>query len=120
MTDGGDESAEPESPAAEVLKDATDLQEVPERQRERERRIKIDSKEVDLKLQRFVGYGALAAMVVQLIAADVVFVIYGHHKGWGNLPTAAIQAWLAATVVQVVGVVLVIARSVFPRDGRNT
>lgn len=31
-----------------------------------------------------------------------------------QVPTAAIQAWLAATVVQVIGIVLVITRSLFP------
>ena len=54
------------------------------------------------------------------MAADLVFIKYAHEKGWGDLPVGAIQAWLAATVVQVVGVVLVIARSVFPQDGRGS
>ncbi len=35
------------------------------------------------------------------------------------LQTGAIQAFLAAAVVQVIAVVLVIARSVFPHNGRN-
>jgi len=57
-------------------------------------------------------------MVVQLAVANIVFIKYCHNIDWGNVPTGAIQAWLASTVVQVVGVVLVIARSVFPQDGR--
>lgn len=61
------------------------------------------------------GYGALGLMVIQLGIADWVFIKYASSKGWANLPTGAIQAWLAATVVQVVAVVLIIARSLFPQ-----
>ncbi len=62
----------------------------------------------------------MAAMVIQIIIADVAFYIYGYeHVENGHfwaIPAGAIQVWLGATVVQVIGVVLVIARSLFPSD----
>jgi hypothetical protein len=67
----------------------------------------------EVKLHSRVGNGALALMVAQLFIADTAFYIYGFKNGW-NIPTAAITTWLAATVIQIVGVVLVIAKNLFP------
>lgn len=67
----------------------------------------------EVKLHNRVGNGALALMVVQLLIADTAFYIYGFKNGW-HIPTAAITTWLAATVIQIVGVVLVIAKNLFP------
>lgn len=59
--------------------------------------------------------GALIAVSAQIIVADVVFGIYGFANAW-KVPAQAMEVWLAATVVQVIGVVLVITRSLFPGD----
>jgi hypothetical protein len=67
----------------------------------------------EVKLHSRVGNGALALMVAQLLIADTAFYIYGFYNAW-DIPTAAITTWLAATVVQIVGVVLVIAKNLFP------
>jgi hypothetical protein len=67
----------------------------------------------EIKLHNRVGNGALVLMVVQLFIADAAFYIYGFKNGW-HIPTAAITTWLAATVIQIVGVVLVIAKNLFP------
>lgn len=67
----------------------------------------------EVDLHRRVGNGALLLMVAQLVIADAAFYIYGFKNGW-HIPTAAITTWLAATVIQIVGVVLVIAKSLFP------
>lgn len=116
MTDPGSEA---ESPAAdEVIGNARELEPVPERHRDDLAEIEAESRGVDLQLQKIVGYGALALMLAQLVVANAVFLKYADAKGWADLPTGAIQAWLAATVVQVIGVVLVIARCVFPPGGR--
>lgn len=68
------------------------------------------------------AYGAVAAMVVQILIADWVFYLYGYnhldatgHHRW-QISEGAIQVWLAATVVEVIGIVLVIAKSLFPSD----
>lgn len=67
----------------------------------------------EVDLHRRVGNGALLLMVAQLLIADTAFYIYGFKNAW-DIPTAAITTWLAATVIQIVGVVLVIAKSLFP------
>lgn len=66
------------------------------------------------------AYGALVAMGVQILIADIAFYIYGYeHVANGHrwqIPVGAIQVWLGATVVQIIGVVLVIAKSLFPDE----
>jgi glutathione S-transferase len=54
----------------------------------------------------------------QFLVADAVFVAFAWAgMGW-EVPSGVIEAWLAATVVQVVGVVAVVTRHLFPsRDG---
>lgn len=59
---------------------------------------------------------ALGVMVLQIIAANAVFVWYGDTNGW-DIPGGAISAWLGSTVVQVVAVVLVIMNYLFPKGG---
>ena len=118
MTDaarGDGDADDPGKSAEEVIENAKDVAPVAERKRT----LWVKAKEVDLNLQRIVGYGSLGLMFAQVLTANIVFIKYAHNVGWGHIPTGAIQAWLAATVVQVVGVVLVIARSVFPQDGRT-
>lgn len=55
---------------------------------------------------------------VQMLGTDVIFVVYAWAgRGWELLP-GVIEVWLGATVVQVVGVVIVVTRHLFPsRDG---
>jgi hypothetical protein len=54
----------------------------------------------------------------QFVVADAVFVVFAWAgKSW-DLPPGVIEVWLAATVVQVVGVVAIVTRHLFPgRDG---
>jgi len=54
----------------------------------------------------------------QFVVADGVFVAFAWAgMGW-EVPSGVIEVWLAATVVQVVGVVAVVTRHLFPnRDG---
>ena len=80
------------------------------------RRVGLQRQVSDLGLSRLVAYGALALMAVQIAAANTAFFLYGFENGW-SIPVAAINAWLAATVIQVIGVVLVITRYLFPSSG---
>jgi hypothetical protein len=79
-------------------------------------RDKLDTERANRRLRESFAKGALAAMVLQIIAANAVFVWYGDTNGW-DIPGMAISAWLGATVVQVVAVVLVIMNYLFPRGG---
>jgi Zn-dependent peptidase ImmA (M78 family) len=54
----------------------------------------------------------------QFVVADAVFVAFAWAGSGWVLPSGVIEVWLAATVVQVVGVVAVVTRHLFPaRDG---
>jgi hypothetical protein len=54
----------------------------------------------------------------QFVIADAVFVTFAWAgMGW-DLPPGVVEVWLAATVIQVVGVVAIVTRHLFPnRDG---
>lgn len=58
------------------------------------------------------------SLAAQLLVADGVFIVYAWAgKDW-NLEPLVINSWLAATVVQVVGIVLVVTRHLFPQRDR--
>jgi hypothetical protein len=63
--------------------------------------------------------GILAILGFQLLVTDAVFVAFAWAgEGW-SLSPGVIEVWLGATVVQVVGIVLIVTRHLFPsRDGR--
>ncbi len=55
----------------------------------------------------------------QLFVADLVFVALA-WAGWNwELSSGVIEVWLAATVVQVVGVVAIVTRHLFPNRDRG-
>lgn len=70
-------------------------------------------KRLDLQLKRQVAYFALVAVAGELLAANTVFILYAWLGRQWDVPTSAIQVWLAATVVQVIGILYVIARYLF-------
>jgi hypothetical protein len=80
------------------------------------RKVGVDRARADLKLSKVVGYGALGLMAGQVLIADTAFFLYGFGNDW-NVPAAAMDAWLTAAVIQVIGVVLVITRYLFPGSG---
>jgi hypothetical protein len=56
----------------------------------------------------------------QFVTADAVFVVFAWAGQSWELPSGVIEVWLAATVVQVVGVVAIVTRHLFPnRDGNE-
>jgi hypothetical protein len=55
------------------------------------------------------------AALVQLFVADVAFLQYASQGRNWDIPTAAISAWLGATVAQVIAVLIVVANNLFPR-----
>lgn len=79
---------------------------------------KIDQQDrtQDIALKRMVAKFATRTMATQLVVADAVFIAYGFGEHW-RMPVAAIEVWLAATVIEVIGVVLVIAKYLFPANG---
>jgi|ERR1019366_9511964 hypothetical protein len=76
-------------------------------------RAKHRNAKTDSRLRQYLGYGALVAMPVQLVAADYAFYRYGHAYGW-KIPVEAIDGWLAATVVQIFIILRGLGRYLFP------
>jgi hypothetical protein len=75
-------------------------------------------KQQDIELKRRYGRVLLWMLGSQLVVADGVFIAYAWAGSDWHIESGVIQAWLAATVVQVMGVVLVVVRYLFPqRDG---
>jgi hypothetical protein len=57
---------------------------------------------------------------VQLLVADLVFIVFAWIGRDWNLTSGVIEIWLAATVVQVIAVVAIVTRHLFPnRDGNE-
>lgn len=77
----------------------------------------LDSAEQEHRLRQKYADGIIWLLGVQLLAADAVFVAFAWAgRGW-DLPPGVIEVWLAATVVQVVGVVAIVTRHLFPGRG---
>lgn len=67
------------------------------------------------KLRYPVAIGALLVMVLQVAASNVIFGWYGDTNAW-SISAAAITAWMGTTVIEVIGVVLVVMNYLFPRE----
>ncbi len=95
------------------LTDPTPVKSLPPSRKER---LEGDDLEQSIKLKRFYGLGILLLMGLQLIVVNAVFVIYA-SKGYDwRPPEGVVQVWLTATFVQIVSVVVVITRSLFPGE----
>jgi hypothetical protein len=94
------------------------LRHLPERERAQRLGLKkvFADQEHDLR-QRYANW-IIGILAVQLLVADGVFVAFAWvGKDWALTP-GVIEVWLGATVVQVVGIVLIVTRHLFPnRDG---
>lgn len=101
------------------LSDSTPVDELPP---ERMERLEGDNLEQLIKLKRTYGIAILIMMAVQLVVVNVGFGLYtalGYN--WAP-PDGVVQIWLTATFVQIVSVVVVITKSLFPPEklGQST
>ena len=71
-------------------------------------------REQDIGLKGKYGTGLLILLAVQIVAADALVYLYAWLGNDWNPPPEVIQVWLGAAVVQVVGVVAVVVRYLFP------
>ncbi len=76
----------------------------------------LETERENRRLRKSVAVGALLVMALQIVVANGIFVWYGETNGW-DIPAGAISAWLGSTVVQIVAVVLVIMKYLFPEGG---
>lgn len=76
--------------------------------------LEVLDRQQDIVLKRLYARRMLAGLAVQIAVADGVFVAYAWAGRNWDVPPSAMQVWLGATVIEVVSVVLVITRYLFP------
>jgi hypothetical protein len=74
----------------------------------------------DIKLKKKYANWLLWLITIQLVVADVVFVVYAWEGKHWQLDPSVIHVWLITTLVELIGVALVITRYLFPRRDRQT
>lgn len=72
------------------------------------------SEQLDQELKKRYAYSALIGMCIQLLISNGVFVGYAFGVRW-QIPANVMDVWLGATVVQLIGVVALITRYLFPQ-----
>lgn len=89
-----------------------------ERWKQQEIELKKEYAHQEMGLRRNYATSLLVILAVQIVVADIVFCVFaGLGEHW-HLSDGVIQIWLAAAVVEVIGVVAVVTRHLFPRrDG---
>jgi uncharacterized membrane protein len=91
-----------------------DLQFLAERNQAQEIELKRRFAEQEYELRRAYARRILVLLFAQFVIADAVFIAFAWAGEQWHLSTAVIDVWLAATVVQVVGIVMVVTRNLFP------
>lgn len=69
--------------------------------------------ETDLLLKRWISVRVMRWMKWQLVTVNVFIICYAIGVDW-RVPPVLITTWFSATVVQIVGIVFIIARYLFP------
>ncbi|WP_223587342.1 hypothetical protein [Microbacterium sp. OVT16B] len=79
----------------------------------REATLKLRAREQDVGLKRLLAWVAIAAVILQLAVADAFLAYY---MLWADEPPSdtVLIAWLSASVVEVIGIVAIVARNLFP------
>lgn len=118
---GAGSSAVPEGTVAQRVAEAEDKPELALTQDEAadlKRGQEFRRGEQDIRNRRRIANWAIGGMVFQLVVANGVFIAYALTMG-SKLDVGALQVWLGTTVVQIIGVVLVITQYLFPPSGRQ-
>jgi uncharacterized integral membrane protein len=80
-----------------------------------ELKILQDHAKQDIELREKYAAWLLIMLAIELAVVNVIFVAYAWAGERWHLPEGVIQIWLGATFVQVVGVVTVVTKYLFPR-----
>lgn len=95
------------------------LRHLSERGQAQEIELKGKAAEQEHEVRQDYAKGILWLLRVEIVVANAVFIVFAWVGEKWKLETAVIDVWLGATVVQVVGIVLVVTRHLFPdRDGK--
>ena len=104
-----------ESRSGERLTGGAEIQSLP-----RTMHLKAKDHEQDIALKKKYADWLLGAVVGQLVGADLVFIVYAWAGKHWDLEAVVINVWLGATLVQVIGVVTIVTRYLFPRRDRTS
>lgn len=68
------------------------------------------------KIRTLLGKAAIALVTGQLVVCDIAIIAYGVAtvSGGATIPTQVVIGWMTATLVEVIGILWVIARSLYP------
>ncbi|HEY2056714.1 MAG TPA: hypothetical protein VGH14_22500 [Solirubrobacterales bacterium] len=111
-------SQEPETGEADPLPEQ--LRHLPEKERAQGLRLRQLFAEQEHGLRQKYADWIIWLLGAQFVVADAVFVVFAWAGRSWDLPPGVIEVWMAATVVQVVGVVAVVTLHLFPnRDGNE-
>jgi hypothetical protein len=69
----------------------------------------------DIRLKKSYAVALLCLVSLQLFVADAVFVTYAWAGEHWHLDPGVIKFWLGATLIELIGVALVITQYLFPR-----
>lgn len=69
--------------------------------------------EQNVALKKTFAWALLVLLALQLAATNVAFYIFGASAGW-VISDSVMLGWMAATVVEIIGIVLVVVRNLFP------
>lgn len=126
-------SEEPQKPSSKHLSKATALDEAGISQEDLEKAVPLkgldphDHKALigidhwqDIQLKKSYAKWLLRLVAAQLFVADAVFVAYAWAGEQWHLDPNVMQFWLSATLVELIGVAVVVTRYLFPRRDRSS
>jgi hypothetical protein len=78
--------------------------------------LKLRDRKQNTELRMRLATFAIVVVWVQLVAANIFFGYYLYQalQGTEGLDSTVMIAWLSATVVEVIGIVVIVARNLFP------
>jgi hypothetical protein len=107
-----------EGEAHETLELPIEYRHLDEQLKLQEIELKREYAKQEIELRRNYAVALLLILALQIVAADVVFWVFAETGDHWHLSDGVIQIWLAAAVVEVIGVVTVVTRHLFPRRDR--
>ena len=73
----------------------------------------------DIQLKKSYAMVMLKLVAAQLFVADFVFIVYAWAGEHWRLDSGVVQFWLGATIVELIGVALVVTQYLFPKRDQS-
>ncbi|NLE80481.1 MAG: hypothetical protein GX610_13015 [Rhodococcus sp.] len=85
-------------------------------------KLKLDDHALDYQLKKQIGTFSRCAVIAQLVVTNLGFIAYFACMTWGlhrEIPAQVMIAWLSTTTIEIIGIVLVVTKYLFPDSGNN-